>query len=239
MRIFHIILWKFTAILLAALGDRVFNEFLLQEQVSGVGDIRKNHLDVGIHPPAAIRRGDAFRFKFTLGLKSGLPIKEVLEDATDDGGFFRLDDQLVAFPTVAVDAEVSVRDALFHALANAPFHVVAEAGDFLLCKGCQQGHHNLAVAGERIDVFLLESDLDAQLFQVSDGLKQVDRVSGKAGNGLRKDDVYLSGLAVVEHPLEFFSLGCLCAGDAVICVDPNILPFGICLNQFAVIADLS
>ena len=57
---------------------------------------------------------------------------------------------------------------------------------------------------------------------MSDGFKQVDRISGKAGNGLRKDDVYLSGLAVVEHPLEFFSLGCLCAGDAVIRIDPNI-----------------
>ena len=148
MRIFHIILRELTSILLAALSDRVFDEFLLQEQVSGVGDVRENHLDVGIYPPAAVRRGDALGFKFTLGLKSGLPIKEVLEDATDDGGFFWLDDQLVAFPSVAVDAEVSVRDTLFHTLANAPFHIVAEVGDFLLCEGGQQGHHDLAVAGE-------------------------------------------------------------------------------------------
>lgn len=122
---FHIILRKLTAILLATLGDRVFDEFLLQEQVSGVGDVCEDDLDVGIHPPAAVRRGDALGSKFAFSLQSRLPIKEVLEDAADDGSFFWLDDQLVAFPAVTVNAEVAVRYALFHALANSPFYIVA------------------------------------------------------------------------------------------------------------------
>ena len=62
---------------------------------------------------------------------------------------------------------------------------------------------------------------------MSDCLKQVDRISGKAGDGLGKDDVYFSGFAVIKHSLEFFTLGGLGSGNTIICINTNVLPFWV------------
>lgn len=169
---------------------------------------------------------------------SGEALQEIIVDEPDDFGLLRLDDQMVVLPAVAVNREASVGDTLLETLSGAPFHVLREAPDFLLCEGSQQGQHDLAVTAEGIDAFLLEPNLDAQFLQVPDGLQQVNSVSGKAGDALGEDDVYLPGLAVVEHPLELLSAGRLGAGHRIVRIDACVLPFGIALNQIAIIADL-
>ena len=87
---------------------------------------------------------------------------------------------MVALPTVAVNQEPSVGDALLKALPGAPFHVLREAPDFLLCEGGQQSQHDLTVAAQGIDVLLFKPNLDAQLLQVADGLQKVDCVPGES-----------------------------------------------------------
>lgn len=47
-------------IILPLLGEGIRNIFLLQEQVSRVGDVREDDFDVGIAPFEAALGGDAF-----------------------------------------------------------------------------------------------------------------------------------------------------------------------------------
>ena len=161
--IFHIELRQFATILFAFLGQWIFDVFLLQQKIAGVGHIGKDHLDVGIYPALTVSGGNAFCGKFSLRFKAGLPIKKVLKDASHNGCFLRYDDQLVAFPAISEHSEVAVGDALLHALASTPFYIIAQADNFFLRKGGQQRQHNLAIAGKRIDAFFFKTDLDAQL----------------------------------------------------------------------------
>ena len=45
--------------------------------------VGKNNLDVGIHPSAAIPRGDTLGGKFSFRFQSGFSIKEVLKNPAD------------------------------------------------------------------------------------------------------------------------------------------------------------
>ena len=47
-------------ILFTMLGNRVCNIFLLEKHIPGVGDIGKDHLDVGIRPFFSLAGEDAF-----------------------------------------------------------------------------------------------------------------------------------------------------------------------------------
>ena len=42
MGVLHEVLRQLTAIFLSVLGDRVFAEFLLEEHVAGIGDVRQD-----------------------------------------------------------------------------------------------------------------------------------------------------------------------------------------------------
>lgn len=128
--VLYIVLRKFSVILPALFADRVLDEFLLKKEVSGVSHVREDLLDVGINPPAAFAGRDSLSSKFPLGLEPRFAVEEVLEDPLHDGSFLRDNDQIVTFPSVAVDPEVPIRDALLHALSDSPFHVVADALGF-------------------------------------------------------------------------------------------------------------
>ena len=225
------ILWELALVLPTLLSDRVLDEFLLQEQVAGVGDVREHALDVGIHPAASVPCGDALGGKLALGLKAGLPIEEVLEDALDDGGFLRDRHQLIVFPPVAVHPEVPIRDAFFKPLLDGPACVLRNAAAFLLCKRSEKAHHQLAVVGQGVNVLLLELYLDTQLLQVPDGLQQVHRVSGESADGLGEDDVDLSGLAVIQQPLKFRPAVDGGTGDEVVGVNTGEFPLWIALDE--------
>ena len=106
----------------------------MQEKVSRVGHIGQHHLDVGIHPTAAVPGCDALGSKLPLGFQPGFPVQKVLEDSLYDFRLLRHDDQLVTLPAVTVDTEVSVGDAILHPFSDAPFHIVGNAAALLLGK---------------------------------------------------------------------------------------------------------
>ena len=120
MGVFHEILRELAFVLPAFLGDRVLDEFLLQEQVPGVGDVRQDALNVGIHPAASVPGRDALGGKLALRFQTGFPIKEVLVDALHDSRLLRHRDQVITFPAVAVHPEVPVRDSFFKTLLDGP-----------------------------------------------------------------------------------------------------------------------
>ena len=134
MGVGHKVLRKLPAILLLFLRDGISGEFLLQEQVPGVGDVAQDALDVRIHPAASVPGGNALRSKLTLGFQPGLSVEKVLKNALYDGCFLRSGHQRIALPVVSVHPEVSRRDALLHALSLAPFDVVRNAPAFFLGK---------------------------------------------------------------------------------------------------------
>ena len=161
MGVLHIVLGKFPSVLFPLLGDRVGDKLLLQEKVSRVGHIGQYHLDVGIHPAAAVPGCDALGSKLPLSFQPGFPVQEVLEYPLYNFRFLRHDDQFVTLPSITVDAEVAVGDAVLHPLSDAPFHIVGNAAAFLLGKGRQDGQHQFAVPVHRADTFLLEPHLNA------------------------------------------------------------------------------
>ena len=177
---FDIILGQLTAVLPALLGDRVGNILFLKQQAAGIGHIRKNHLDVGIHPAASLGCGDAFRCKLALSLQPRLSLQEVLKDAANDCGFIRLNHQMITFPAVPVHMKAPIGHALLKPLAQPPFDVFTQRTHLFLCKGCHDGNEQLAFIRQRIDAFLFKADLDAQLLQPADNVERVHCVSGKA-----------------------------------------------------------
>ena len=73
---------------------------------------------------------------------------------------------------------------------------------------------------------------------MSDCIQKVNRISGKAGDGLSQYNVDFPGFAVGNHAVELRAVICFCSGDAIIRIDPGIFPGGILLDQAAVITDL-
>lgn len=236
--ILDVILRKLPFILLPVLADRVLDVFLLQEHVACVVDVRQDVPDIGIHPAISLPCGDALSGELALCLEAGFPVEEVLEDAPDDGRFLRDDDKLVAFPAVTVEIEPAVRDALLEPFLYVPLDVLADGPALFLRKRCEDGQHELAVIAERPDVFLLEPHLDAYLLQMPDGLEKVHGVPRKALDGLRQDEVDLAGFGIGQHAVEGVALCRPRAGNAVIGIYACIFPFGIFLDEAAVVTDL-
>ena len=161
MGVLHIVLRKFPSVLFPLLGDWVGDKLLLQEQVPRVGHIGQYHLDVGIYPTAAVPGCDALGSKLPLGFQPGFSVQKVLEDSLYDFRLLRYNDQFVTLPSITVDAEVAVGDAVLHPLSDTPFHIIRNAAALLLGKGRQDGQHQFAVPVHRVDTFFLELHLNA------------------------------------------------------------------------------
>ena len=121
--------------------------------------------------------------------------------------------------------------------SDTPFLVLAGGAAFFLCVGGQDGHHQLAVCAQGVNVLLFEVNIDAQELQFPDGFQQRDRIAGKPGNGLGDDQIDLSGSAIVKKSLEVLT-GILGAGQGLVGINATVLPAGMFLNEVAVIADL-
>ena len=78
----------------------------------------------------------------------------------------------------------------------------------------------------------------AELFQVSDRVQKIHGVPRKPLDRLGEDDVDVSGFTLSQHAIELFTLFGAGAGDPVICKNASVFPFGVLLNQCAVIAHL-
>ena len=119
----HEILWKLPSVLPAFFADGVRNVFLLQKKVSCIRAVCENLLDVGIHPSASVPCGDPFPGKLAFRLKPGLSIQKVLENAPHYCRFLRHNEQLISFPAVSVDPEVTVWNPFLKPLSDSPFAV--------------------------------------------------------------------------------------------------------------------
>ena len=69
--------------------------------------------------------------------------------------------------------------------------------------------------------------------------KGVYRVPGKAADGFGNNHINVTGFAVINHTIEFFTLFGVGAGDTIISVDSGKFPIRVLLNIFCVVLDLS
>ena len=109
---------------------------------------------------------------------------------------------------------------------------------FLLRQGCHDCHQNFSLGIQCIDILLLEEHRDVHVFQLTRIFQAIDGVSGKTADRLGKNHIDLSSFAVLDHPVEAFSLGCVGAGNTVVGIDLNHLPFGITFDVVGVMLDL-
>ena len=168
MSVFDKILWHLAVILPTVLGDRVFTVFLLEEHVPGVGDVRQDNLYVGIHPRLSLPGINASVHQGPANLNPGCAFHVLGIHPTDDLCFLRYDDQFVVLPLIPENAELAVGNALLEPLDRTPFDVFGNAAAFFLCEGSKDGKHQLSVAAQGIDVFLLEAHLNAEVLQAPD-----------------------------------------------------------------------
>ena len=94
-------------------------------------------------------------------------------------------------------------------------------------EGSVDGGDELTAHIDSIDTFMLESDVDTQLFQFTDILKAVFGVAGKAGDRLDKDLVDQAAAAVRHHSLEVIPLGHRSSCDPLVGIDIDHAPFGL------------
>ena len=88
-----------------------------------------------------------------------------------------------------------------------------------------------------MNVLFFKENINTQAFQFPDGLKKRHRVPGKAGNALSNNQVDIPFAAFLKHLLKT-TPPVLGTGHGFITVDTEVLPAGMALDYFAVIADL-
>ena len=107
-----------------------------------------------------------------------------LIDPSDDFGLFRNELRLTIL-TLAVAIQLFILDADlsgFHGTAFTPCDIGGDGFTLGLGEGTGEGDSQLTVLLQRIDVFLLEDDCDAKLFERPDIVEAVYRIAGEAGD---------------------------------------------------------
>ena len=70
-------------------------------------------------------------------------------------------------------------------------------------------------------------------------IQTVNRVPGKSADALYQHHVDFSCIAVCHQAVESISVCCTRSGNALVNIDPCVFPFGVILNEGAVVADLA
>ena len=109
-------------------------------------------------------------------------------------------------------------------LPLAPGGVLGDAPAFFLGKAAHDGDEKLALGVQRPDVFLLEINLHALVLQLPDRCQGIDRVAGKAANGLCDDEVDFPRQRVLDHAVETVAVLCVRRRDTLIRIHPHELP---------------
>ena len=209
---------------------------LLKQQIAGILLVFQHFHDHAGVPQPTQWRGHAFLRQKLHDFDAAHAAQVHLENSSNHCGFFRLNGKAAVFHRVAVHAKAR-GNALFEFLSNAPFAVFGYAAAFLLRKRSEDDQHKLTIPAQRIHLLLLKINAYAQPLQFTHRIQQRQRVSGETGDGLDQNQVDLTFAAFLQHPLKLRTRF-LRTGQAIIREYPCILPFGVSLNQFAVIADL-
>ena len=215
----------------------VFCIKLLGQRAAGVlflPDHDANDLTAELLPVVG---GNTLRVQLLRYAVAGIAVQKHLKNASDYDGFLLVDDQIAVLGPIAVNLAAASL-AAFIAFADAPFAVFRNAATLFLRKGSEDCEHQFTVTAEGVDVFLLEADLNSQLLQAPDRVKQVHRVTGKALYTLREYYVDRSGLTVSQHPLELIAVLHASPGNTVIGVNASVFPFRVLLDKSAVVAHL-
>ena len=121
-------------------------------------------------------------------------------DAFDQLGLFRVHHEVVVRPHVVAQKPLE-RDcdlAVCKPLPLAPCAVLGNGSGLLLCQRGHNREQQLALAIEGPDVFFLKIALHVVFLQGANGGKAINRVSGKAADRLRNDQVDLSGEGILK-----------------------------------------
>ena len=155
-----------------------------------------------------------------------------------DLAFSRNNTERLSIPNVSVRRFMSVRNSLCESSPHTPSDVVADAPTLFLGKGCEQRQEEFPVLGCGINVLALEADDDPLLFQLSDGMKAIHGVTGKAADAFDEHQVDLPGVAVRNQTLELRPMCGTRSCNPLIRIDTCIFPCGIFLDETAVVTDL-
>ena len=129
---------------------------------------------------------------------------------------FLMNNQSLTSPPVSKRYGWCSIDSFLHASVNAPFYIIGNGLTLCLRTGCQNCSKHLAGHHVGVNVMFFEEYADSQLFQFTDGLQTLFRVSGKPGYGLYKDLIDSAFAAVRQHPLEVIPLGSRCSCDTLV-----------------------
>ena len=101
-------------------------------------------------------------------------------------------------------------------LALAPCHVVGNGAAFFLSNAGHDGDQQLALSIQRIDALFFKIYCNPAFLELADGSQGINRISGKAGDGLCENQVDLSIKGILYHAIEPFALFGVGAGDALV-----------------------
>ncbi len=193
--IFNEVHGKLACILDGLAVDKVLPEGLLHQHITAVFFILQDAADAGNGPLRRILGApDALLFQFLFDHPQAGPSEIAFIDPSDDLRLFR-NDLWLTILTFAVAIQLFILDADlsgFHGTAFTPCDIGGDGFTFRLGEGPGEGDSQLTVLLQRIDIFLLEDDCDAKLFERPDIVEAVHRVAGEAGNRLGQDHIHLN-----------------------------------------------
>ena len=217
--IFNEVHGKLACILDGLAVDKVLPEGLLHQHITAVFFILQDAADAGNGPLRRILEAlDALLFQFIFDHPQAGSGEIALIEPSDDFRLFRNDLRLTIL-TFAVAVQLFILDAdlsSFHGAALTPCDIGGDRFTFRLGEGTGEGDSQLTVLLQRIDVFLLEDDCDAKLFERPDIVEAVHRIAGEAGDRFGQDDIDFLLAAVPNHPHEVLTLLGRGSGDALV-----------------------
>ena len=219
MVIFNEVHGKLACILDSLAVDKVLPEGLLHQHIATVFFILQDASDAGDGPLRRIFGAlDTLLFQFLFDHPQAGSGEIAFIDPSDDLRLFR-NDLWLTILTFAVAIQLFILDADlsgFHGTAFTPCDIGGDGFTLGLGEGPGEGDPQFTVLLQRINVFLLEDDCDAELFERPDIVEAVHRVAGEAGNRLGQDHIDFLLAAVPDHPHEVLALLGRGSGDALV-----------------------
>lgn len=123
-------------------------------------------------------------------------------------------------------------------LPLSPRDVLGNGTGFFLCKAAHDGQEQLSLAVKRVDVFLLEIDLDAFFLQLSYRHQTVNSIPGETTDRFRDYQVDGTRQGVAYHLIETVAFSCAKAADSFVRVDFYKLPIGVSFDKLCIVVYL-
>ena len=149
--------------------------------------------------------------------------------------------EMLGIPVIPVSARKRTGlDVLLHAAAhhkdcNDPQCLVHHHKD----QSSHDGDKDFAFGIHCIDGLFFKQNRYVHVLELPYVFQAVQCVSGKSADGLGNDHINVTGFAVINHTIEFFSLFGVGAGYTVISINSGKFPIRIFLNVLCVVLDLS